>query len=415
MSNQIADNPFAFCRHFAGSYLHLGICGSVACYKAADLLRAWLKIGLDVSSTLSAGARQFISPMLIESLGAKPVYGEMFETGSDVFAHLEPGMKDGAMIIAPASANALARLAQGAASDMLSAQALAFAGPLVIAPAMNPRMWSNPATVENAQILRKRGAVIVEPDIGDTACGEEGRGRLAKLPEIFLAALRALSPQDMAGKKVLVTLGPTREFWDEVRFWSNPSTGRMGCALATCAWLRGAEVTAICGPAIEVYMPKGVKRINVLSAREMFAEAEKIWPQTDFGLFSAAVSDFAPESNKTGKASKKEFPDGPEIRFEVNRDIIGSLCASKGSGQKALGFAAQITPDMPALLPLVRDKLRRKNADIIAGNRVNPDSGAFGADDNAMAVVDRNGREEIWEAASKADIAWDLCSWLLTL
>lgn len=414
MSNQIADNPFALCRHFAGSYLHLGISGSVACYKAADLLRAWLKIGLDVSSTLSAGARQFISPMLIESLGAKPVYGEMFETGSDVFAHLEPGMKEGAMIIAPASANAIARLARGAASDMLSAQALAFAGPLIIAPAMNPRMWAHPATRENVQILQKRGAIIVRPDIGDTACGEEGRGRLAKLPEIFLAALRALSPQDMAGKNVLVTLGPTREFWDGVRFWSNPSTGRMGCALATCAWLRGAKVTAICGPAIEVYIPEAVKRVTVQSASEMYAEAEKIWPKADFGIFSAAVSDFAPERIKTGKASKKDFPDGTEIRFEANRDIIGSLCARK-TGQKALGFAAQITPDMPSLLPLVREKLRHKNADIIAGNRVNPDSGAFGADENTMAVADRNGHEEIWQAASKADIAWDLCSWLLKL
>ena len=338
----------------------------------------------------------------------------MFATGSDVFAHLEPGMKEGAMIIAPASANAIARLARGAASDMLSAQALAFAGPLIIAPAMNPRMWAHPATRENVQILQKRGAIIVRPDIGDTACGEEGRGRLAKLPEIFLAALRALSPQDMAGKNVLVTLGPTREFWDGVRFWSNPSTGRMGCALATCAWLRGAKVTAICGPAIEVYIPEAVKRVTVQSASEMYAEAEKIWPKADFGIFSAAVSDFAPERIKTGKASKKDFPDGTEIRFEANRDIIGSLCARK-TGQKALGFAAQITPDMPSLLPLVREKLRHKNADIIAGNRVNPDSGAFGADENTMAVADRNGREEIWQAASKADIAWDLCSWLLKL
>lgn len=417
MSHQITENPFAFSKHFAKSRIHLGISGSIACYKAADLLRAWLKIGLEVSATLTAGARQFISPLLIEALGAKPVYGEMFQTGVDVFAHLEPGENTQALIIAPASANLLSRLATGSAADMLSAQALAFTGQLVICPAMNPRMWANSATKENVRVLKLRDAFFVNPGIGDTACGEKGRGRLAELPEIFLAALWALSPKDMQGKNVLVTLGPTREFWDDVRFWSNPSSGRMGCALATCAWLRGANVTAICGPGIDVYMPEAVKRINVHSAKEMLEEAEKIWPQTDFGFFSAAVSDFAPvrPENCAVKFSKKNFPDGPDIHFYLNKDIIKTLCSHKKPNQKALGFAAEITADMPALLPLVKEKLAHKNADIIAGNRVNPGIGAFGADDARMAVVDIHGHEEIWEQESKADIAWKLCSWLLQI
>ena len=224
--------PFDQSTRFAHKRLHLGVCGSVACYRATDLLRAWLKLGIHVSVTLTDGARRFVTPLLFESLGALPVYGGMFEPGQDIFAHLEPGQRAQAMVVAPVSADALARLAHGAAADMLSAQALAFDGPLVLAPAMNPRMWTHPATRANAALLEQRGARFVGPDRGGTACGDEGRGRLAALPEIFLAGLRALAPQDMAGLRVMVTLGPTREAWDGVRFWSNPSSGLMGAALA---------------------------------------------------------------------------------------------------------------------------------------------------------------------------------------
>lgn len=417
MSIPIDANPFAICRHFAGSRIHLGVSGSVACYKAMDLLRAWLKIGLDVSATPTAGACQFIGPLLLASLGAKPVYGEMFAHGEDVFAHLEPGMHAQALVVAPASANLIARMAHGVASDMLSSQVVAFDGPIVIAPAMNPRMWANSATRENVDILQRRGAILVAPGKGDTACGETGQGRLAELPEIFLAVLKALSPADMLGKNVLVTLGPTREYWDGVRFWSNPSSGRMGCALATCAWLRGANVTAICGPGVQAYLPRGIKRISVESARDMYCEAEKAWPITNFGIFTAAVADFSPirPPENSIKHHKKDFPTGLEISFENNVDIIATLCAQKTNGQKALGFAAEITPDMQSLLPLAREKLKNKNADIIAGNRVNPGIGAFGAEMDSMAVVDADGQEKIIEEASKADIAWELCTWLLKI
>lgn len=417
MSIPIDANPFAICRHFAGSRIHLGVSGSVACYKAADLLRAWLKIGLEVSATPTSGACQFISPLLLKSLGAKPVYGEMFAPGEDVFAHLEPGMKVQVLVVAPASANIISRMAHGAASDMLSAQIVAFDGPIVVAPAMNPRMWANNATRENVDILQRRGAILVPPGNGDTACGETGQGRLAELPEIFLAALKAFSPADMLGKNVLVTLGPTREYWDGVRFWSNPSSGRMGSALATCAWLRGANVTAICGPSIQTYLPAGITRINVESAIEMYREADKAWPTSDLGIFTAAVADFSPirPQENNVKRHKKDFPDGLEIAFENNVDIIATLCAKKRAGQRALGFAAEITPDMQSLLPLAKEKLKNKNADIIAGNRVNPGTGAFGAEMDSMAVVDVEGHEKIIEEASKADIAWELCSWLLRI
>ena len=244
----MSASPFHNSRRFAGKRLHLGVCGSIACYKALDLLRALHALDIHVSVTLTDGARRFVTPLLFEALGAMPVYGRMFE-GDEVFDHLEPGQRAQAMLVAPASADALSRLAAGAASDMLSAQALAFDGPLVVAPAMNPRMWRHPATQDNVATLRRRGARVVVPGCGGTACGDTGQGRLAPVEDLFLAALRALSPQDMAGQRVMLTMGPTREKWDGVRYWTNPSSGTMGAALATSAWLRAicsASLTTAC-------------------------------------------------------------------------------------------------------------------------------------------------------------------------
>ena len=418
MSALWADTPFTDSGKFTGRRLHLGVSGSVACYKAVELLRAWRRLEMEVTATLTAGAREFVTPLLFASLGASHVYGDMFAPGEDVFAHLAPGQKAEAMIVAPATGDVLSRLAAGAASDMLSAQALAFAGPLVVAPAMNPRMWAHPATQENVARLIARGVVMVGPDVGEAACGDQGKGRLAELPDIFFAALRALAPQDMAGLRVMVTLGPTREPWDGVRYWSNPSSGRMGAALATCAWLRWAEVTAICGPGVRMRLPAGVARVDVTTAAQMFTAASDLWPQMDMGFFSAAVADFSPErpaDGGEGKFKKNGAADGLTLSFTPNADILRTLSAARRPGQRVLGFAAEIVPDMESLLALARLKLASKDADMVAANPVNAGHGAFGAAEASMAVVDRNGHEEIWNARSKADIAWDLCSWLLRI
>lgn len=395
--------------------LHLGVCGSVACCRAADLLRAWRALDLHVSVTLTPGARQFVTPLLFAALGAAPVYTDMFTPGEDVFAHLEPGQHAHALVVAPASADALARLAHGAANDMLAAQALAFDGPLVLAPAMNPRMWAHPATQANAALLQERGAQIVRPGCGGTACGDQGEGRLAPLTDIFLAGLRALAPQDMAGKKVLVTLGPTREAWDGVRYWSNPSTGLMGAALAVCAWLRGAAVTAVCGPGVSYALPRDLDRRDVTNAREMHAVAAALWPGMDMGIFTAAVADFSPKPLGPHKFKKAAAPQGFSVDFTPNPDILQTLAAARAPHQKVLGFAAETAPDMAALLPLARAKLARKNADLLAANRVNSADSGFAAPTNSLAVADATGREEIWPNQSKADAAWDLCTWLLRL
>lgn len=407
------NTPFDQSTRYERKRLHLGVCGSVACYKAADLLRAWTGMGMHVSATLTPGARRFVAPLLFESLGAAPVYEDMFSAGQDVFSHLEPGQHAQAMVVAPASADALFRLAHGAAGDMLAAQALAFDGPLVVAPAMNPRMWANPATQANIDILRQFGARIVVPACGGTACGEQGEGRLAPLHDIFLTALRALSPQDMAGKRVMVTLGPTREAWDGVRFWSNPSSGLMGAALAVAAWLRGAEVTVVCGPGIRTRLPREIARHDVVSARDMFQAAADLWPGMDMGMFTAAVADFSPQPFGPRKFKKADAPDGLTVAFTPNPDILRTLSEGRKSGQKVLGFAAETAADMQALLPLAHAKLKGKKADVLAANRVNSTDSGFGAVTNSMAVVDAAGHEEIWPNQSKADVAWELCSWLL--
>lgn len=405
-------NPFCQSGVFAGKKVHLGVCGSIACYKAAELLRKLLAMQIQVSATLSAGAREFLSPLLFRALGAEPVYGEMFDQNG-VFAHLEPGTSADCMVIAPASANMLAKMAQGFASDMLSAQYLAFKGPVVIAPAMNPRMWTSAATRQNVATLLERGAILAEPGFGRAACGEEGQGRLAGLTEIQLLILKALSPADMAGLKVLVTLGPTREAWDGIRFWTNPSSGMMGAALATAAWLRGASVMAICGPVQNIVLPAGIDRMDIASAREMNDLAQEYWPDMDIGLFCAAVADFAPERPKNPDAKIKKAALGNEfsLRFLRNPDILAGCARKKRPGQKILGFAAETCADMQALLALAKEKLARKGANLLAGNRL----GAFGSDLNSVAIADINGREEIWPEMPKADIAWELLSWLLKI
>ena len=291
-----------------GARLHLSVCGSVAAFRALDLLRHWRAAGIGVSVTLYAAAERFVTPLSFEALGASPIYGGMFGGGTP-FDHLEPGQIAQAMVIAPVTAATLARLACGLADDMPSCQALAFQGPLILAPAMNPRMWSHPATQASVAALVGRGAVLVMPESGGVACGDEGQGRLADIREIYLAGLGALYAQDMAGIRVMVTLGPTRERWDAARYWSNPSSGLMGASVAAAAFLRGAEVHAVCGSGCP-WLPAGIARYDVVNAVQMFEAARSLWPTMHAGVFTAAVADFAPEAYGAEKFKKDGAPDG---------------------------------------------------------------------------------------------------------
>ena len=399
---------FAFTR-FSGKRVHLGVCGSISAYKAPDILRGIRALGASCSVTLTPAATRFISPLTFQALQAAPVYTAMFDdtAAPSPFAHLEPGQTADAMLIAPASAATMSRLASGMADDLLACQALAFSGPLLIAPAMNPRMWNHPATQQNMTVLQQRGVAFVQPGWGHTACGEYGQGRLAELDLIHLHLLKALSPQDMQGKKVMLTLGPTREGLDALRYVSNPSTGIMGAALAVAAWLRGADVTAVCGPGCP-WLPAGIQRIETTSAFEMYEAAKTQWPLADIGLFTAAVADFRPRSLGDAKFKKSSAPDGFDLHFEPNPDIFASLSAAPLPHQKVVGFAAESHNFEEA----ARNKRRNKNTHLLVGNLL---ADSFGKASNTVFITDVNGREEHWSNVPKADVAWDILTWLLAL
>lgn len=393
---------------FLGKRMHLGISGSIAAYKGLDLLRMFKDSGADVGVTLTESAQQFITPLSFEALGASPVFSTMYPVGDDVFGHLMPGEACHAFVIAPASATTIARLANGLADDMLACQALAFPEKLVIAPAMNPRMWHNAATQENVEKLRQRGHVIVEPGCGRTACMEEGQGRLAPVDDIYLHGLRALSPQDMAGQTVMITLGPTREKWDGVRFWSNPSSGTMGASFAIAAWLRGAEVHAICGAGTP-WLPSVITRHDVTSAADMYQAADSLWKDMNIGVFTAAVADYAPVP--FGDSKFKKGGDDLTVSFTRTVDILKTLGNAKRDGQRVIGFAAETDN----LHENMKKKLAAKNADIVVGNNVAKSGSGFGSATNEVCIVDRNGRQEDWPVAPKPEVAWRVFDWLLQL
>ena len=390
---------------YLGTRIHLGVCGSVAAYRTLDVLRGLISCGAHVSATLTDSAARFVTPLAFESLGAAPVYGPMYPPGPDIYGHLEPAQNAHALVVAPATANILAKLANGLADDMLSCQALAMSGggtSLVLAPAMNPRMWDAPATQANARTLVERGAVFVGPDAGNVACGETGSGRLADVRAIVLAALRAAGTQDMKGLRVLVNLGPTREFWDATRFLSNPSSGTMGAALAVGAWLRGAEVTAVCGP-VDKWLPPGVTRVDVATAREMFDACNAAWPAADMAFLSAAVADYRPAEAHTGKL-KRGAGGQTSLELAENPDIAAALGRAKKPGQILAGFAAEAAD----LESNAKAKLASKNLDLIAANPIAGPESAFGAAESRMLVLGADGRREEWPSLPKTELAWRL-------
>jgi len=391
---------------FLGRRVHLGVTGSVAAYKSLELLRLLVDAHISVGVTLTPSAQRFVGAESFRALGAETVDTAMFtdHQADDPFAHLTPGRSAKALVIAPATANIIAKMAHGIADDMLSTQALAFRGPVVIAPAMNPAMWSAPATKANWRTLLERGAVGVGPAPGPVACGDTGEGRLAPVEDIFAQVLRALSPKDLAGKTVLVTLGPTREAWDAVRFLSNPSSGLMGACLAVSAWMRGAEVHVVAGPtALE--FPPGVSVTRVTTAREMLAAATELWPAADMACCTAAVCDFRPLPPATGperKLKKRDLDGELVIRLEPNPDILRTLGESKREGQILIGFAAE-TDD---LLAQARLKLAEKRLDLIVANRVGVPGSGFDSSTNTVTVLDRTGRVEQWPELPKTEVAW---------
>jgi phosphopantothenoylcysteine decarboxylase/phosphopantothenate--cysteine ligase len=394
---------------FSDRRLHLGVTGSIAAYKAFDLLRMWTATGMGVGTTVTEAGRRFTPLVNYRALGADPVYGGMFDADNSIYAHLEPGRDADALVVAPATANSLAKLAHGLADDLLSAQALSFPGPKVVAPAMNPRMWEATPTRQNWRKLKEMEYICIEPESGAVACADQGAGRLARIETVYMYGLRAALPGNMAGMRVLVGMGPTREHWDAVRFWSNPSTGTQGAAIAAAAWLRGAVVTAVCGPG-SPWLPDDIMRVDVMNAARMHEAVSDLWPEQDAACMTAAVADFRPASGVPGKF-KKAGRTKIEIEFESTPDILAEMGAGKRPNQKIIGFAAETENlEQNALA-----KLESKNLDLVLANPIGQRGSGFEAATNRITALDRTGRVERWPELSKTEVAWRTWDWILSL
>ena len=365
----------------------IGVTGCIAAYKSAEIVRALQKRGLRVKVVMTEHATHFIDPLTFRSLTHEPVAVGLFDDPSDPIHHISLAEEADLFLIAPCTANVVAKIAHGIADDLLTTTALACTAPLVVAPAMNVHMYEAAATQENLSALARRGARIVEAGSGYLACGDVGRGRLAEIEDIVDCVLETLegdARRDLEGMHVLVTAGPTEEPIDPVRFITNRSSGKMGYAVAEAAAARGAKVTLVSGP-VALDAPAGVDRVPVRTACEMLQSASDPFERCDIAVFTAAVADMrpaAPVAHKLKKSSSDDADLLSRIELVENPDILATLAARKRDDQVIVGFAAE-TDDVVAN---ALRKLASKHADFIVANRVG-EGVAFGTDDNQATLV----------------------------
>lgn len=369
----------------AGRHVVLGVTGSIAAYKAADLASKLRQAGALVEVVMTAAATKFITPLTFQSLSGRPVVHDMF-TAAEAEAHVEVARRADALVIAPATADCIANLAHGATPDMVSLTALATTAPVLVAPAMDNQMWEHAATRLNVETLRARGVSFVGPASGRLATGRTGPGRLSEPAEI-VGALRALLglAGDFAGRHVVVSAGGTREPIDPVRFVGNHSTGLMGFAIAEAARDRGARVTLVTAP-VSLNTPYGVERVDVTDAGSMLAALEQATASSDAIVMAAAPADFRPNRPATQKIKKTEGMEGLTLELARNPDIIATL---PGGGVR-VGFAAETEN----LADYARAKLQAKRLDMIVANDVSAPGSGFGTATNQVAIFHRDGREE---------------------
>jgi len=376
----------------------LGVSGGIAAYKACEIIRGLDRAGAEVQVLLTRNATEFITPLTLQTLSRRKVLLEPFDLGEErTIQHIELTRRTDALLVAPATANLLAKFAAGIADDLLSTFHLAVTAPLVLAPAMNTRMWNHPATRTNVALLRERGAVIVDPESGWLAEGESGWGRLADPARIVERTLQvAWGGRDLAGSRVVVTAGPTREAIDPVRFLSNRSSGKMGFALAEACARRGAEVTLIAGP-VNLPTPPGVRRLDVESAAEMGRALEESRDGADAVLMAAAVADYLPRASD---AKIKKTGDGLTLELDEGVDILAGLGRERKE-RLLVGFAAETEN----LLENASAKLERKNCDFIIANDVSTPGVGIDADDNAVTILGRDGSARHLPRESKTSLA----------
>jgi phosphopantothenoylcysteine decarboxylase/phosphopantothenate--cysteine ligase len=370
----------------------LGVGGGIAAYKACELVRLLVKGGASVRVVMTPNATRFVGPLTFQALSGHPVLVDLLDPASEAsYGHLELAREADLFLVAPATADLIARLRAGMGDDAVTTTALACTCPVLLAPAMNTRMWEGPAVQENLAALRALGWHVVGPGSGELADGDVGEGRLAEPDEIARAAARILGPRDLAGRRVLVTAGPTREPIDPVRYLSNPSTGKMGYELARAAARRGADVLLVSGPT-SLRDPDGVRVVRVSTAEEMAAAVLGAAADQDLLVAAAAVSDYRPRSPL---ASKRKKTDGPEsLELERTPDILATLgerLSGRPRSPVLVGFAAE-TED---LVPNAREKLRRKRCDVVVANTVGVPGAGFGSDHNRVSLVGPAAIEEV--------------------
>ena len=374
--------------------------GGIAAYKALELTRLLRKAGVGVRPILTAAGAQFVTPLSLSALAEDKVYADLFSlTDEAEMGHIELSRSADLVVVAPATADLMAKLANGLASDLASTTLLATDKPVLMAPAMNVRMWEHPATQRNLRTLQADGVRFVGPDEGAMACGEFGAGRMAEPPAIFDAIMALLGggARPLAGKRALVTAGPTAEPIDPVRVITNRSSGKQGYAIAQALAALGAEVTLVSGPTA-LPAPAGVRRVAVETAREMLAACEEALP-ADVAVCVAAVADFRPAEPSPRKLTKDKAFSGRALTLSENPDILAKLAGHAQRPKLVIGFAAE-TDEVEEK---ARNKLKRKNCDWIVANDVSVE-GTMGGDLNAVAIVTRKGIER-WDRMPKGEVA----------
>jgi phosphopantothenoylcysteine decarboxylase/phosphopantothenate--cysteine ligase len=394
---------------FAGKNIVIGVCGSIAAFKVAGWVSELAKEEAMVSVVMTASATEFVTPLTFAALSGNDVHTGMFGTGKeDVMTHISIGRDADVILIAPATANVIARLANGMADDLLTTTILATRAQVLVCPAMNSRMYAHPATRRNLQTLKDLGYGIIDPESGMMACKEEGDGRLAEWDTVKENLARSITPQALQGHKVLVTAGPTREPLDPARFLSNRSSGKMGYALARSAFRRGAEVILVSGPTT-LPCPPGVTRVNVQTAEEMYEAVLTHAGACSVIVKAAAVADYRPEELHEHKVKKENID--VNLLLAKNPDILLELGKRKKTGQLLIGFAAESRNLSEEGLK----KLRKKNLDLIAVNDIGGDNTGFEGESNQVLLISSSGTE-ILPHTSKlhtADLLWERITSLL--
>ena len=379
-------------------HIVLGVTGGIAAYKACELTRLLVTGGFSVHVIMTKNAREFITPLTFSTLSGNPVAYEMFAGGApESVEHIDLADEADLVVVAPATANIIGKVANGIADDMLSTVIMATLAPVVFCPAMNVNMYDNPITLSNIKRLSDLGYRFVEPGEGFLACGWEGKGRLAEPVDILAVVNDIFDRKDLAGLKIMVTAGPTREPIDPVRFISNHSSGKMGYAIAERARARGAEVLLISGPS-PLTPPRGVELVAVESAAEMAERVRDRFGRVDVVIKAAAVADITPASVSPNKLKKDEC--GDVIRLSRTEDILKGLGEVKGD-KILVGFAAETTD----LVKNAKAKLKNKNLDIIVANDLTRLDSGFNADTNAVRIFDRDGTDEILPVMKKEQVA----------